>query len=178
MLMQTFALASAQVFALALSAYFQLTITLMILVVGFAILAFFQPFEAPLSQNTQVFCVVYITHSTVAMVSVHCFGPYSTCTQCHACLYCDHSMCHTWQWLHQLCSWHISGCSHSCMPLLLRRLSGMTTTKTYHNKHTSCMSKPSGSQHNLCIAVCRHACCVSDSGRVLVLDRHKQQHRN
>ncbi|DBB03637.1 TPA: hypothetical protein ACH3X3_010969 [Trebouxia sp. C0006] len=52
-LMQTFALASAQVFALALSAYFHLTIMLMILVVGFAILAFFQPFEAPLSQNTQ-----------------------------------------------------------------------------------------------------------------------------
>ena len=54
MLMQTFALALAQVFALALSAYFQLTVMLMILVVGFAILAFFQPFEAPLSQNTQV----------------------------------------------------------------------------------------------------------------------------
>lgn len=52
--MQTFALASAQVFALALSAYFQLMVMLMILVVGFAILAFFQPFEAPLSQNTQV----------------------------------------------------------------------------------------------------------------------------
>ena len=57
--MQTFALASAQVFALALSAYFHLTIMLMILVVGFAILAFFQPFEAPLSQNTQVCCVAY-----------------------------------------------------------------------------------------------------------------------
>ncbi len=60
-LMQTFALASAQVFALALSAYFQLTIMLMILVVGFAILAFFQPFEAPLSQTTQVcFCLCYM----------------------------------------------------------------------------------------------------------------------
>ncbi|KAL0036883.1 hypothetical protein WJX77_003471 [Trebouxia sp. C0004] len=50
---QTFALASAQMFALALSAYFQLSIMLMILVIGFAILAFFQPFETPLSQATQ-----------------------------------------------------------------------------------------------------------------------------
>ncbi|DBA80681.1 TPA: hypothetical protein ACH3X1_007922 [Trebouxia sp. C0004] len=50
---RTFALASAQMFALALSAYFQLSIMLMILVIGFAILAFFQPFETPLSQATQ-----------------------------------------------------------------------------------------------------------------------------
>ena len=54
MLLQTFALASAQVFALALDTYFQLTIMLMILVVGFAVLSHLRPFEAAMSQTTQV----------------------------------------------------------------------------------------------------------------------------
>lgn len=54
MLLQTLALAASQVFAASLDSYFQLTIMLMILMVGMAALAHYQPFEEPLSQSLQV----------------------------------------------------------------------------------------------------------------------------
>lgn len=54
-LVQTLALAAAQVFATSLDTYFQLTIMLMVLVMGITVLAHFQPFEEPLSQSMQVF---------------------------------------------------------------------------------------------------------------------------
>ena len=47
-------IAAAQVFATSLDAYFQLTIMLMVLIIGFALLAHYQPFEDPSSQATQV----------------------------------------------------------------------------------------------------------------------------
>lgn len=54
MLVQTLALASALVFATSLDAYFQLTIMLMVLVIGITVLAHYQPFEEGLSQSMQV----------------------------------------------------------------------------------------------------------------------------
>lgn len=53
-LMQTLALTTALVFATSLNAFFQLTVALMILVVGLTILPQCQPFQAPLSQRIQV----------------------------------------------------------------------------------------------------------------------------
>lgn len=53
-LLQTLALAAAQVFATSLDTYFQLTIMLMVLVVGITVLAHFHPFQEPLSQSMQV----------------------------------------------------------------------------------------------------------------------------
>ena len=47
-------LAAAQVFATSLNAYFQLTIMLMVLVIGMAGLAYYHPFEDPSAQGTQV----------------------------------------------------------------------------------------------------------------------------
>lgn len=46
--------AAAQVFATSLNAYFQLTIMLMVLVIGVVGLAHYHPFEDPGSQGTQV----------------------------------------------------------------------------------------------------------------------------
>lgn len=54
LLWQTLALASAQVLATSLDAYFQLTIMLAILVVGLVFLTYLRPFEAPVSQFVQV----------------------------------------------------------------------------------------------------------------------------
>ena len=54
MLLQTLALAASQVFATSLNAYFQLTIMLMVLVVGITVLAHHQPFNDSLSQGMQV----------------------------------------------------------------------------------------------------------------------------
>ena len=53
-LLQTLALAASQVFATSLDSYFQLTIMLMILVVGAMVMAHYQPFEEPLSQSLKV----------------------------------------------------------------------------------------------------------------------------
>ncbi len=53
-LVQTLALATAQVFATALNTYFQLTVMLMILMVGGTALPHFQPFESSQSQRVQV----------------------------------------------------------------------------------------------------------------------------
>ncbi|DBB05192.1 TPA: hypothetical protein ACH3X3_010435 [Trebouxia sp. C0006] len=53
-LVQTLALATAQVSATALNTYFQLTVMLMILVVGSVALPHFHPFESSLSQRVQV----------------------------------------------------------------------------------------------------------------------------
>ena len=55
-LWQTLALASAQVLAVSLDAYFQLTIMLTLLVLGLAVLSHLRPFKASLSQSTQVNC--------------------------------------------------------------------------------------------------------------------------
>lgn len=46
--------AAAQVFATSLNAYFQLTIMLMVLVIGVVGLAYYHPFEDAGSQGTQV----------------------------------------------------------------------------------------------------------------------------
>lgn len=54
MLLQTLALAASQVFATSLNTYFQLTIMLMMLVIGITVLAHFRPFEERLSQSMQV----------------------------------------------------------------------------------------------------------------------------
>ena len=54
MLIQTLALAASQVFATSLNSYFQLTIMLMVLVIGITVLAHYQPFEDTLSQSMQV----------------------------------------------------------------------------------------------------------------------------
>ena len=70
MLLQTLALAAAQVFATSLDTYFQLTIMLMVLVIGITVLAHYQPFEDSLSQSMQV------------SDAVACF--YVLSTQCHA----------------------------------------------------------------------------------------------
>lgn len=48
-LLQTLALAASQVFATSLDAYFQVTIMLMVLVIGITVLAHCQPFEERLS---------------------------------------------------------------------------------------------------------------------------------
>ena len=53
-LLQTLALAAGQVFAIALSSYFQLTVMLMVMVVGIILLQHFHPFAAEMSQNVQV----------------------------------------------------------------------------------------------------------------------------
>lgn len=53
-LLQTLAVSVALVFATALNAFYQLTIALMVFVVGVIILAQLQPFEARLSQKIQV----------------------------------------------------------------------------------------------------------------------------
>ncbi len=53
-LLQTFALACAQVFATSLNTYFQLTIMLMILVIGLTVLTHLRPFDETLSQRVQV----------------------------------------------------------------------------------------------------------------------------
>ena len=53
-LIQTLALAASQVFATSLNSYFQLTIMLMVLVIGITVLAHYQPFEDALSQSMQV----------------------------------------------------------------------------------------------------------------------------
>ncbi len=53
-LVQTLAFVASQVLATSLDTYFQLTIMLMVLLVGFAVLAHLQPFESRLAQNTQV----------------------------------------------------------------------------------------------------------------------------
>lgn len=58
-LWQTLALTVAQVLATSLDAYFQLTIMLMILVVGLAMLAHLRPFRARQSQTIQV-CTMYV----------------------------------------------------------------------------------------------------------------------
>jgi uncharacterized membrane-anchored protein len=50
----TLLLAAAQVLATALNTYFQLTIMLMILVIGITALAHFRPFTDPLLQRMQV----------------------------------------------------------------------------------------------------------------------------
>ena len=55
-LLQTLALAASQVFATSLDAYFQVTIMLMVLVIGITVLAHCQPFEERLSQSMQVSC--------------------------------------------------------------------------------------------------------------------------
>ena len=55
-LWQTLALASAQVLAVSLDAYFQLTIMLTLLVLGLAVLSHLRPCKAPLSQSIQVNC--------------------------------------------------------------------------------------------------------------------------
>lgn len=67
-------IAAAQVFATSLDAYFQLTIMLMVLIIGLTLLAHYQPFEDPSSQATQVsawlnqietlFCVKSLCHVT------------------------------------------------------------------------------------------------------------------
>ncbi len=54
-MVQTLALAASQVLASALDQYFQLTIMLMVLVVGAILLAHLTPFQARLAQTTQVF---------------------------------------------------------------------------------------------------------------------------
>ena len=53
-MLQTLGLAAAQVFATSLDTYFQLTIMLMVLVVGITVLAHYQPFEEALTQSMQV----------------------------------------------------------------------------------------------------------------------------
>ena len=53
-LLQTFALAAALVFSTALNTYFQLSIMLLILVIGLTVLANTCPFEEPISQQVQV----------------------------------------------------------------------------------------------------------------------------
>ena len=50
----TLALAVAQVFATTLDAYYQVTVMLMVLLVGFALLAHLRPFVDPLAQRMQV----------------------------------------------------------------------------------------------------------------------------
>ena len=54
MLLQTFALACAQVLATSLDGYFQLSIMLMILVIGLFVLAHVSPFRESVSQHVQV----------------------------------------------------------------------------------------------------------------------------
>ena len=53
-LLQTFALATALVFSTALNTYFQLSIMLLILVIGLTVLANVCPFEEAISQQVQV----------------------------------------------------------------------------------------------------------------------------
>lgn len=67
-LVQTLAFVASQVLATSLDTYFQLTIMLMVLLVGFAVLAHLQPFEARLAQNTQVFS--YKSHCYVCVLHV------------------------------------------------------------------------------------------------------------
>ena len=50
----TLCLAAAQVFPIAINAYFQLTIMLMVLLVDFAALTYLRPFEDDLMQGMQV----------------------------------------------------------------------------------------------------------------------------
>ncbi len=66
-LVQTLALATAQVFATALNTYFQLTVMLMILVVGSVALPHFHPFESSLSQRVQV-SPLYSTFSKLVSI--------------------------------------------------------------------------------------------------------------
>ncbi|DBA86799.1 TPA: hypothetical protein ACH3X2_005382 [Trebouxia sp. C0005] len=60
-LVQTLALATAQVFATALNSYFQLTVMLMILMVGGVALPHFQPFKSSQSQRVQVLGLFTVT---------------------------------------------------------------------------------------------------------------------
>ncbi|KAL0021752.1 hypothetical protein WJX79_003206 [Trebouxia sp. C0005] len=53
-LVQTLAFVASQVLAISLDSYFQLAIMLMVLLVGFAVLAHLQPFDSSLAQNKQV----------------------------------------------------------------------------------------------------------------------------
>lgn len=53
-LLQTLALSASQVLATALDEYYQLTIMLMVLVVGITLLAHLAPFQAKRTQSTQV----------------------------------------------------------------------------------------------------------------------------
>jgi len=53
-LWQTFALALALALTTPLSSYYQLTVVLMILILGFALLSHLRPFRAALSQSAQV----------------------------------------------------------------------------------------------------------------------------
>ena len=53
-LVQTLALAASQVFATSLDSYFQLTVMLIIMIVGVTTLSHLSPFEDRLSQNVQV----------------------------------------------------------------------------------------------------------------------------
>jgi len=71
----TLLLTAAQVLATALNTYFQLTIMLMILIIGITALAHFQPFPDPLLQRMQViqshFCPV-----TAALYALSPFAEY------------------------------------------------------------------------------------------------------
>lgn len=73
-LLQTLALAASQVFATSLDSYFQLTIMLMILVVGTTVLAHYQPFEEPLSQSLQVEAQCCITTFLICWTGGSCKG--------------------------------------------------------------------------------------------------------
>lgn len=63
-LVQTLALAASQVLASALDQYFQLTIMLMLLIVGITLLAHLAPFQADLAQRTQA----RMLHNLLCMV--------------------------------------------------------------------------------------------------------------
>lgn len=71
-LLQTLALAASQVFATSLDSYFQLTITLMILVVGTTVLAHYQHFEQPLPQSLQVEVQCCITTFLICWTGGNC----------------------------------------------------------------------------------------------------------
>ena len=74
MLVQTLGLAVAQVFATSLDAFFQLTIMIVILVVGGFALAHFHPFDQEGPQAVQV-CYPRIALQFLSLLAVHILLP-------------------------------------------------------------------------------------------------------